>query len=58
MWRCAHDCRCLQRTGAWYPLELVVNCLRWVLGGELGSSGRAGHALNHLASPPPYYSES
>lgn len=28
--------------------------LMWVLGGELRSSGRAGHALNHLAIPPAY----
>ena len=53
---CAHECRCPRRPETLHPLELisqaVVSHLMSVLGTQLRSSGRIGHALHHHAFPP------
>lgn len=47
---CAHECGCLQRSAGFgtpvVELQVVMNCLKLVLGAELGSSVRTASTLN------------
>lgn len=51
-WVYLFTCRAWRGCPATLELELQVNHLIWVLGGELGSSERAVWALNHWAILP------